>query len=374
MLTIRQITKRKDLKKFVRFPLELYKDNPNYIPAMESDEMKMTTKRNAHYSECEQIYFVAEDDGKIVGRIECMIMFEFNKKNNSKYARFSRFDFVDDEKVAHALLNTAEEWARSKGMEFIHGPLGYDDFEREGLLTFGFQNKGAYLTGYNADYYQKYVESFGYKPDAKWVEWRFKFPMKMDERVERVANIVEKRYGFHEKKFKSIKQLIKQYGQVFFDLLDEMFSELYGTMPFNAELRRQAINSFKLLLDLKYICLVFNKNDTLIGFGLTWPSLADAMKQTNGRALPFGFLKWLKAIKHPTAVELGIICVKKEYQKLGVTGFIIKKLLERLSSIPGIQYADTGVQLETNTGAITSLEMFERELIRKRTCYIKKLS
>ncbi len=373
MLTVRQIHKRKDYKKFVKFPTELYKNNPNYIPPLEMDEYKMTTKKNAHFKECEQAYFLAERDGRVVGRIAAVILFPFNEKNNAKYARFTRFDFIDDEKVAHALLGTAEKWAKEHGMEYIHGPLGYDDLEREGLQTYGFEHKGSYVASYNAEYYQTYVESYGYTPDAKWVEWRFKFPMKKDERVERVASLVEKRYGFHEKKFKSMNALIKAHGGDFFDLVDEAFYDLYGTMPFNEELRKQVISTFKIMLDLKYICLVFNKEDKVIGFGLTWPSLADALKKSNGRAFPFGFIRWLHAIKHPNAVELGIIAVKKEYQKLGVTGFIIKKLLDRLNKIPTIKYADTGVQLETNTNAISSLEMFDRELVRKKTCYIKKL-
>ncbi len=373
MFTIRKIEKRRDYKKFVKFPTELYKDNPNYVPPMEADEYKMTTKKNAHFKECTHAYFLAEENGKVVGRIACVVLFPYNEKNNCKYARFTRFDVVDNEEIAHALLATAENWAREQGMEYIHGPLGYDDLEREGLMTYGFEHKGSFLTSYNAPYYQTYIENFGYELDAKWVEWRFKFPLKMDERVARVADIVEKRYGFHEKKFKSLNQMIKSEGDKFFDLLDEMFKDLYGTMPFNEELRKQVIATFKLVLDMKYICLVYNKQEELIGFGLTWPSLADAMIQSRGRALPFGFIKWLKALKHPTAVELGIQCVKKEYQHLGVTGFIIKKLLDRLSAIPGIEYADTGVQLETNTNAIKSLEMFDRTLIRRKVCYIKKL-
>lgn len=374
MFTIRKINKRKDFKKFVKFPTELYRNNPNYIPPMESDELKMTTKKNAHYPECDQAYFLAEDGkGKVVGRIACLIMYRYNEKNNSKYARFSRFDVIDNEEIAHALLKTAEEWAKAQGMEYIHGPLGYDDLEREGLMTYGFENKGSFITSYNAPYYQTYIENFGYTPDAKWVEWRLKMPAKMDERVERIAGIVEKRYGFHEQEFKSVNDLIKKHGDDFFNLMDDTFSELYGTFPFNDELRKQVISMFKLILKKDYLCLVFDKKEQLIGFGLTWPSLAEAMQKTKGRALPFGFIEWLKALKNPKAVELGIIAVKAEYRKLGVTGFIIKKLLDRLNKLKNVEYADTGVQLETNTGAITSLEMFERTLIRRKTCYIKKL-
>lgn len=373
MLSVRKISKRKDYKKFVKFPTELYKDNPNYVPPMEMDEFKMTTKKNAHYKECDQAYFLAEEDGKVVGRIACVVLHPYNEKNNCKYARFTRFDTINDEKVAKALLETAENWAREQGMEYIHGPLGYDDFEREGLMVAGFENFGSYLTSYNAEYYQKFIEDNGYTPDAKWVEWRFKAPFKPDERVERVANIVEKRYGFHEKHFRSVSQVIKLYADEFFELVNESFSELYGETDFNEELQKQVISLFKLVLDLKYVCLVFNKDEKLIGCGLTWPSLARAMKETNGRALPLGFIKWLKAIKHPTVMEFGLIAVKKEYRSLGVTGFIISKVLKRLNEIPGLKYAETGVQLETNTNALSALEMFERELVRRKICYIKKL-
>lgn len=373
MLTVRKIDKKKDYKKFVKFPTELYKDNPNYIPPLEMDEYKMTTKRNAHFKECEHAYFLAEDDGKVVGRIAVVVLFPYNEKNNVKYARFTRFDMIDSEEVAHLLLKTAEEWAKSKGMEYIHGPLGYDDLEREGLMTYGYENKGSFVGSYNAEYYKTYVESYGYIPDAKWVEWRIQLPVKLDERVERVANFVEKRYGFHEKEFKNLNQLIKEHGDDFFDLIDETFVDLYGTIPFNEELRKQTISAFRVMLDKKYVCLVFNKEEKLIGFGLAWPSLADALQKTRGRALPFGFIKWLQALKHPNAVELGIQAVKKEYRKMGVTGFIIKSLLNRLNKIPTLKYADTGLQLETNEGALESLNMFDRTLIRKKTCYIKKL-
>lgn len=375
MFTIRKITKRKDLKKFVRFPTNLYKDCKNYIPPMEMDEYKMATKRNAHYKECEQAYFLAEDEnGKVVGRIACIIMHPFNEKNNAKYARFSRFDVIENEEVARALLQTAEDWAREHGMEYIHGPLGYDDLEREGLMVYGFEHRGSYITSYNYPYYQTYIENYGYTPDAKWVEWRFNFPQKMDARVDRIANIVENRYGFHEEEFKTLNGLIRKHGDDFFDLMDESFAELYGTMPMNDELRKQVISMFKLILKKKYLCLVFDKKDKLIGFGLTWPSLAEAMRKSKGRALPFGFIHWLKALRKPEELEFGIISVRKEYQKLGVTAFIIKKLFDRVCQMPNVKTGVTGVQLETNTGAISSLEMFERELIRKKTCYIKKLT
>ncbi len=373
MIEIVKVNNKKDMKKFVRFPTELYKDNPYYVPPIEIDELNLANpKKNASFEDCDAEYFLAKKDGKVVGRIAGLICHAFNKKNKTKYARFSRFDTINDPEVAKALLETAENWARGKGMEYIHGPLGFDDLEREGLMTKGFDVMGTFQGSYNAPYYQKLVEDNGYVPDCKWVEWRIPVPKEENERASRVANMVEKRYGFHEKQFKNKKEIIEKYGKEFFKLLDECYENIYGTIPFTDKLIEQTIGLFNIVLDHDYISFIFNKKDELFGFGLGYPSLAKAMNKSKGRYLPFGWIRLLHAIKHPKVVELGLIAVKPEYQKQGVTAVIINKMHKRMRE-NGIIYADTGLQLETNIPAIASLDMFERELIRKKTCYIKKL-
>ncbi len=373
MITVRQITKKKDFKKFVKFPDKLYKDNKNYVPPFEQDELDLTNpKKNACFEESEAVYFLAEDNGRVVGRIAGIISHAYNKKNNEKRARFSRFECEENKEIADKLLKAAEDWAREKGMTSIHGPLGFNDLEREGLLVEGFDKVGAYLTSYNYPYYQEFIESNGYVPDAKWVEWRIPVPKQMEERVQRVSDIVEKRYGYYEKKFKSASQLIDQYGMKFFELLDECYKDLYGTIPFNEKLVNQTIKSFKLIIDLKYVSLIFNKQDELIGYGIGFPSLSKALIKCRGRYLPTGIFHLLKAIKHPRVLELGLIAVKPEYQKLGVTSLIIKNMLGRMIE-NNIEYCDTGCQLEDNTMAIKSLDMFEREVVRRKICYLKNL-
>ncbi len=373
MITVRQINKQKDFKKFVRFPTELYKDNKYYVPPFEQDELDLTNpKKNACFEESEAVYFLAEEDGKVVGRIAGIISHAYNKKNNTKRARFSRFECVENKEVADKLLKAAEDWARSKGMDSIHGPLGFNDLEREGLLVEGFDKVGAYLTSYNFPYYRKFIEDNGYIPDARWVEWRIPVPEKQVERVERVANMVEKRYGFHEKVFNSSNKVITEYGEEFFKLLDECYENIYGTIPFNKKLVKQTINSFKMIIDTRYISLIFNKEDQLIGYGIGFPSLADALIKCRGRYLPTGIFHLLKAIKHPHVLELGLIAVKPEYQKMGVTALIIKNMLQRMID-NNIEYCDTGCQLEDNLPAISALDMFEREAVRRKICYLKAL-
>ena len=204
MIEIKEVTSRSDFKRFVKFPTELYKDCPNYVHPIEMDEFNLTNpKKNASFEESDAVYFLAYKDGKIVGRIAGIISHAYNQKNNSKYARFSRFECIDDQEVADKLIQTIEKWAKDKGMDTVHGPLGFNDLEREGLLTEGFEYMGTFQGSYNLPYYAKLIENNGYAVDCRWVEWRIPIPAEVNERVARVSKIVETRYGFHEKKFKN---------------------------------------------------------------------------------------------------------------------------------------------------------------------------
>ena len=373
MIVIRQINTKKDFKKFVKFPDKLYKNNKCYVPPFELDELNLTSKKkNVCFEEADAAYFLAEKDGKVVGRIAGIVSHAYNQKNNEKRARFSRFECIEDHEVADKLLIAAENWAREQGMTSIHGPLGFNDLEREGLLVEGFDKVGCYLTSYNFPYYKKFIEDNGYSVDARWVEWRIPVPKEKNERVARVSAMVQKRYGYYEKQFKSAGEIIDKYGMQFFELLDECYKDIYGTIPFNKKLVKQTIDSFRLIIDKRFVSLIFNKNDELIGFGLGFPSIADALIKCRGRYLPTGIFRLLHAIKHPHILELGLIAVKPEYQKMGVTSIIINNMLERAIESK-IQYCDTGCQLENNLPAIAALDMFEREAVRRKNCYIKQL-
>lgn len=373
MIEVREVKSKREFKKFVKFPTELYKDNPNYVPPIELDEYNLTNpKKNASFEDSEAVYYLAYKDGKVVGRIAGIICRLYNEKNNTKRARFSRFDLIDDPNVAKALFETVENWAKEKGMEDIHGPLGFNDLEREGLMTYGFDKLGTYQGSYNADYYEKHVVANGYVPDARWVEWRMHIPEVVEEKVARMSKIVERRYGFYEKQFKSTREIINKYGKKFFELLDECYKDLYGTMPFSEKLVNQTIELFKLVLNKKYISIILDKDGEMAGFGVCYASLAEALQKSKGRFLPFGWLRMLRAIKKPKRLELALIAVKPKYQKMGVTAIIINNLMERI--IPDkVEYADTGCQLETNVSVINALDMIERDLIRRKVCYLKKL-
>ncbi len=374
MIEVREVKTKKDFKKFVKFPTQLYKGNKYYVPPMEIDELNLTNpKKNASFHDTDAVYFLAFENGRVVGRIAGLICKLYNEKNNAKRARFSRFDLIDSKDVAKALFNAVENWAISKGMEDIHGPLGFNDLEREGLMTYGFDTIGTYQGSWNAEYYEQHVLDNGYIPDAKWVEWRIGVPKAMDEKVDRMAKVVEDRYGFHEKQFKSVKEIVDNYGKELFEVLDEAFAPLYGTMPFNEQLVKQTIDLFKFVVDKDYVSIIFDKDEKIAGFGIGYASLARAMNKSKGRLLPFGVFRVLHDIKHPKYLELALVGVRPKYQKMGVTAIIIRNMLTRIIK-NGIISCDTGCQLEDNYPALAVLDMFEREVVRRKVCYLKTLS
>lgn len=374
MIEVREVKTKKDFKKFVKFPTQLYKGNKYYVPPMEIDELNLTNpKKNASFHDADAVYFLAFENGRVVGRIAGLICKLYNEKNNAKRARFSRFDLIDSKDVAKALFNAVENWAISKGMEDIHGPLGFNDLEREGLMTYGFDTIGTYQGSWNAEYYEQHVLDNGYIPDAKWVEWRIGVPKVMDEKVDRMAKVVEDRYGFHEKQFKSVKEIVDNYGKELFEVLDEAFAPLYGTMPFNEQLVKQTIDLFKFVVDKDYVSIIFDKDEKIAGFGIGYASLARAMNKSKGRLLPFGVFRVLHDIKHPKYLELALVGVRPKYQKMGVTAIIIRNMLTRIIK-NGIISCDTGCQLEDNYPALAVLDMFEREVVRRKVCYLKTLS
>ena len=373
MVVVKKVIGRRMRKLFVRFPNKIFKDDPHYVPPIELDEYNlMNPKKNASFEDSDAECFLAFDGNKVVGRIMGIISHLYNKKNNAKRARVSRFDCINDQEVANALFETVENWARSKGMDTIHGPLGFNDLEREGLMVSGHEYMGTFQCSYHAPYYKELFENAGYKPEATWIEWRIYVPDKCPERIERVANVVEKRYGFYEKRYNSTKQLIDDCGKEVFALIDECYKDLYGTIPFTQKLIDQTIKLFKLVLDRDYIALIFDKYDKLAAFGLGYASLAKAMAKSKGRYLPFGIFRMLHAIKHPKVLELGLIAVRPDLQKMGVVSLVIRNMLKRIQKNK-IIYCDAGQELVTNEAVQTAFAMFDRKLVRTKICYVKSL-
>ena len=138
MITVEEVRTKKQQKEFLDFPLDLYDKNPYFVPPLYGDEKKIFRSDYVYCDTCESVFYMAYDDGEPVGRIQGIIQQVSNEKTGENRCRFTRFDAVDDPAVSKALFDAVEKWAAAKGMDIMCGPLGYSDFEREGLLVEGF--------------------------------------------------------------------------------------------------------------------------------------------------------------------------------------------------------------------------------------------
>lgn len=374
-VTVKKVENNRQLKLFVDFPNKLYKESPYYVPELFDDAVNTLRKdRNAAFEFCDADYFLAYRDGEVVGRIAVIENKASNEKCGQKAARFGWVDFIDDAEVVDALFAAAEGWAREHGLHEIQGPLGFTDLDREGMLIEGFDRLGTMSTMYNHPYYPQHMERMGYVKDVDWVEFLLKIPEKKWEKAERVAAIVERKFGLRTVRCKSRSELAKRYGYQLFSLVNECYAPLYGFTPLTDKQIDQLIKMYLPVVDLRLISLVVDKDDNLVGMGVSIYSLSEALRKCRGRMLPFGWWYLLKAlfVKPPKRLDFLLVAVKPEYQSKGVFALIFNQMLDNFMAL-GIVDVESNPELETNHKIQSQWSEFEKEQHKRRRAYKKEL-
>ncbi|MBE6294891.1 MAG: N-acetyltransferase [Bacteroidales bacterium] len=374
-VTIVKVENNRQLKRFVKFGYELYKECPYYVPELFEDAMNTLRKdRNAAFEFCDADYFLAYKDGVLAGRIAVLVNKVANEKWGQNAARFGWVDFIDDKEVVDALFATAEKWARERGLTELQGPLGFTDLDREGMLIEGFDRLGTMSTIYNYPYYPEHMNRLGFAKDADWVEFLLKIPEKKWEKAERVAAIVERKFGLRTLRCKSRSELAKRYGYQLFALVNECYAPLYGFTPLTDKQIDQLIKMYLPVIDLRLISLVVDKDDNLVGMGVSIYSLAEALRKSRGRMLPFGWWHLLKAlfVKPPKRLDFLLVAVKPEYQSKGVFALIFNEMLDNFMKL-GIVDVESNPELETNHKIQSQWSEFEKEQHKRRRAFKKEL-
>lgn len=368
-LTIREIESKKDLKEFIKFPFKLYKDNPNYvIPLIEFEESTLNKSKNPAFDHCDAKYWVAEKDGEIVGRITAIAIDK--EIEEEKLGRFGWIDFIDDEEVAHLLLDTAKNWLETKGATAIHGPMGFTDLDFEGALVSGFDQIATQATIYNNPYYIDYYKSWGLEVAATWVEIRGGVPKEVPRRITRAAQIVKNRFGLEVKQFKNAKAILK-YAPGVFEVLNEAYASLYGYQQLSEKQVQYYIDQYFGFIRKEFVCIVVNKKDEVVGFALSLPSLSKAFNKAKGNLYPFGFIHVLNAFYFNKHVDMFLIGVKPEYQKMGANALIFEDLTSTYVK-KGINYVSTGPMMEENRGMLNSFNDYDLEPVDIKRCCFRK--
>lgn len=372
---IKKVESKGELRKFVTFANKLYKGDKYHVPAMPMDEMDVfNPKKNGAYDFCEADCFLAYKDGKIVGRVAAILNRKANAAWNVDQVRFGWIDFIDDIEVSKALLDTVAQWGKERGMKEVVGPLGFTDFDPEGMLIEGFDRLATMSLIHNYPYYPVHMDKLGFKKDTDWVEYFVKIPEVLPERYFRIAEIVKARKKLKVVK-KTRKEIIKEkYGQKIFNLINETYCVLYGYSLLSEKQIDQYVNKYLTFLDMKMVSFIENEQGELIATGITMPSLSKALQKCDGRLFPTGWWHLISNLyfKKPEIVDLLLIGVKPEYQSKGVTTLLFMDLFSNIKKM-GFKYAESHAELESNLKSQMLWDDFEREQHKRRRAYIKEI-
>ncbi|MEW6093228.1 MAG: hypothetical protein AB1531_04595, partial [Chloroflexota bacterium] len=364
-IQIEEVLSERDLKTFVQFPFALYRGNPFWVPPLSGDELNTLRRdKNPAYEYCEARFWLAYRDGKIAGRIAAILNHRHIEKWGQKYMRFGWIDFVDDPEVSAALLGAVEAWAREKGMEAVHGPLGFTNMDHAGMLVEGFDELATMATIYNFPYYPQHLERLGYRKDTDWVEYEIAVTPKPNETIARIADLSQRRYKLHLLEAKNKKELIP-YARELFKLYNEEYRNLYSAVPLTKAQIEHAIKQYLGLISPKFVPVVLDEQGQMVAFGIIMPSLSRALQKAQGRPFPFGFLHLLRALRKNVRADLYLVAVKGEYQGKGVNAILMDQV-HRLFIKMGIKYIETNPELEWNTDVQGQWKYYEKRQHKRR--------
>ena len=336
-----------ELDLFVRFPMNLYKNNKNYVPPIIKDEKAVwDAKENPalQYSEAKQ--FLAYKDDKIAGRIAVMINHKEKQDLGIEKVRFGWFDFIDDLEVSKALLNQAILYAKDHQISKIEGPMGFTNLDKAGMLTLGFDQLATMIGLYNEDYYPKHLEQLGLTKEKEWVEFEIIFPEILPEKVVKFNDLIKEKYKLKVLKFNNKKEILPLVEPMF-KLLDQTYKHLSTYTPITDEQIKTYKEKYFGFIDKDYIICIADENENLISFAITMPSYSRALQKAEGKLFPFGWYHFLQAGKKNDRANFYLIGIHPDYQRRGVTSIIFKEIYDIFKK-KGVKFLETNPELEEN--------------------------
>lgn len=372
---IRKVQTKEELKEFIHFANNLYKGDEYYAPSLISDDYNtFDPKKNGAFDFCQAQMFLAYKEGTVAGRVMAIINNRANETWKVKQVRYGWIDFINDEEVAKALLDAVAAWGKERGMTDIAGPLGFTDFDPEGMLVEGFERVATMIGIYNYPYYPQILEKLGYTKETDWMEYRITIPDELPERYYKYADIVIAKNKLNVRKVTRRMVNKENYGRKFFKLINETYYKLYGFSLLSDKQIDAYTKLYLGLLDTRMVSFIENEKGELVAAGVTMPDLTAALQKCGGKLFPFGWFHLLKAIfwKPCDTLDMLLVGVREDYRGKGLNAVLVTDLYPRLKAM-GFKYAETTAELETNDSIQAMWKYFEREQHKRRRVYAKKI-
>lgn len=366
---------KRQMRQFINFTLDLYKDCKNYVPELTFDiKATLDPKKNPAFDFCQAQPMLAIKDGKVVGRVVALMNERVNEKWEKKVVRFGWIDFIEDYEVCEALLDAVCAWGKERGLNYLQGPMGFTDFDREGALTWGYDRIATMATTYNYPYYIDFYNRYGLEKGADWVEMLVTLPTELPEKFIKLTDIVKQRYGLRVEFAPNAKDMKQNRAKAIFDLLNTCYADLYGFAKLSDRQIDKYVNDYISFADMELIPLIYNDQNELVGCALMIPSLAKALVKSRGKLFPFGWWHLVKSLylKHDDTIEFLLIAIRPDYQAKGVNSLIVSSLFPVFIK-KGYKYAETNCELEDNHKVLNFWNSVEHEIHKKRRAFVKQL-
>jgi GNAT superfamily N-acetyltransferase len=375
-VSIRPVRNRRELKRFVKVPFRLHRDQPQWVAPLIFERMEFLDRRkNPWFEHGEAEFFVAERGGEAVGRISAHLDHRWDTYQGGSDAMFGFFETDDDPEVAAALLNAAIEWARGKGRQRILGPMDFTTNDEIGILIEGYERRPMILEPWHPPHYRELIEAEGFAKAMDVQMWELQFgDLKEGERFDPSIHVAAEK-ALRDEGI-AIRNMRKRdmAGEVrrFMDVYNEAWGDNWGFVPItDAEVEFQAKN-LKQVIDEDWAYMA-EKDGEVVGAALTLPDINQVLAKLNGRLLPFGWAKFLFGKGKVDQLRVFALGVKHDYRHSGVAAGLYLKHLETAAAPGKIEGGEMGWILETNGPLNRAMEGMGGTVVKKYRIYEKAL-
>ncbi|HHT03548.1 MAG TPA: N-acetyltransferase [Bacteroidales bacterium] len=372
LIRIEEVKDKKGFNQFLKFPYKLFKDDKMWVPSLIMDEKTtFNKKKNPALEFCDHKIFLAYRGEEVVGRIVGILNNKANEIWNQKRMRFGWFDYIDDIEVTEALLKAVETWSKEMGMDEVVGPMGFTDMDKEGMMVEGFDVNCPIACYYNPSYYPPLIEKLGYVKEVDWVQYEIPANQPVPEKISKINNLIKAKYNLKIVEGLSKKEIVNQYGKKIFHVVNKSFSGLFGYVPLNDRQIDFYIRQYFSFIEPRLVCFIVDDKDDVVAFGVSMPSLSNALRKSKGKLFPFGWYHLLKALKDYSYIDLYINGVDPDWQNKGVHSLYYVEMNKRYIEL-GAKMAIANPQLESNQ-ASQIWEKYESRIAIRRRAYIKQI-
>ncbi|MEK6277095.1 MAG: hypothetical protein AABM29_03670 [Actinomycetota bacterium] len=372
---IRPVRNRRELKRFVKLPFRLRRDDPRWVAPLIFERMQFLDRsKNPYFEHAEAEYFLAWRDGEPVGRITAQVDQRWDQYQGGSDGMFGFIEFENDPEVASALLDAAAEWVAGKGKGRILGPMNFTTNDEVGVLIDGYDLRPMILQPWNPPYYNELIEGSGLSKAMDLLMWflalgELKEGMKFHPAIHEAADRLFSEHGItirHMRK-RDLRNEVKRFMEVY----NDAWGDNWGFVPVTeAEVDFQSKN-LKPVLEERWTFIAEREGEAL-GAALTLPDINQVTAKMNGRLLPFGWLRFLLGRRKIDLVRVFALGVKREYQHTGIAAAFYINHLETASP-DGVYGGETGWILETNEPMNRAMEGMGGKVVKKYRLYEKEL-